>query len=154
MTTKPKPRKEPAAMHWIRKAIRERIREIEVSLMFGPFPAPYKSLSDRLANELAILRSLLERQRKANQPRERSPVTRPRKPLWMRFQAQRTIPNICAMRKIRPFTNSPSRLPPVMRNSSKSCATYTLSKLKYGTYRRMPTITGVSPSPPHATFVR
>jgi hypothetical protein len=31
-----------------------------------------------------------------------------RKPLWMRFQAQRTIPNICAMRKMRPSTNSPS----------------------------------------------
>jgi hypothetical protein len=27
----------------------------------------------------------------------------------MRFQAQRTIPNICAMRKMRPSTNSPSR---------------------------------------------
>jgi len=30
----------------------------------------------------------------------------------MRFQAQRTVPNICAMRKMRPSTNSPSRLAP------------------------------------------
>jgi hypothetical protein len=41
-----------------------------------------------------------------------------------------------------------------MRNSSKSCATYTLSKLKYGIYRTMATITDVSSSPPHATSVR
>jgi hypothetical protein len=42
---------------------------------------------------------------------------------------------------MRPSTNSPSRLAPTMRNSSKSCATSTLSKLKYGTYRTMATIT-------------
>ena len=33
------------------------------------------------------------------------------------FQAQRTIPNICAMRKVRPSTNSSSRLAPAMLNS-------------------------------------
>ena len=43
---------------------------------------------------------------------------------------------------------------PAMRNSSKSCATFTLSKLKYGTYRTMATITAVSSSPPHVTSVR
>jgi hypothetical protein len=32
--------------------------------------------------------------------------------------------------EVRPSTNSPSRLAPVIRNSSKSCATFTLSKLK------------------------
>jgi len=46
-------------------------------------------------------------------PKTRTPIVqalaRPRKPLWMRFQAQRTIPNICAMR--------PSRLAPAMLNS-------------------------------------
>jgi hypothetical protein len=34
---------------------------------------------------------------------------------------------------------------------SKSCATYTLSKLKYRTCRTMATILAVSPSPPHVT---
>jgi hypothetical protein len=56
--------------------------------------------------------------------------------------------------EVRPSTNSPSRLAPAMRNSSKSCATYTLSKLKYGNYRTMATITVVSSSPPHVTSVR
>jgi hypothetical protein len=46
---------------WTRKAIRERISEIRVLLMFGPFPAPYTCLSGHLANELVILRSLLKR---------------------------------------------------------------------------------------------
>jgi hypothetical protein len=64
MTTKSKTRKEPSATHWITKAIRERISEIGVLLMFGPFPAPWTHLSDRLANELVILRALLERRRK------------------------------------------------------------------------------------------
>ena len=54
-------------------------------------------------------------------PKTRTPIVqalaRPRKPLWMRFQAQRTIPNICAMRKVRSSTNSPSRLAPTMLNS-------------------------------------
>jgi hypothetical protein len=62
--------------------------------------------------------------------------------------------NIWAMRKMRPSTNSPLRLASAMRNSSKSCATYTLSKLKYGTCRTMATITAVSSSPPHVTSVR
>jgi hypothetical protein len=69
MTTKPKTRKE-SATHSIRKDIRERISEIEVSLMFGPFPAPYTGLSDGLNRELAVLRSLLARRRKA---RDRAP---------------------------------------------------------------------------------
>jgi len=56
--------------------------------------------------------------------------------------------------EVRPSTNSPSRLAPAMRNSSKSCATFTLSKRKYGTCRTMATITVVSPSPPHVTSVR
>jgi len=51
------------ATHWIRKAIRERISDIRVLSMFGPFPAPYTYLSDRLAKELVILRSFLKRRR-------------------------------------------------------------------------------------------
>ena len=50
--------------------------------------------------------------------------------------------------------DEPSRLAPAMRNSSKSCATNTLSKLKYETCRTMATITAVSSSPPHVTSVR
>jgi hypothetical protein len=50
---------------WITKAIRERISEIGVLLMFGPFPEPYTYLSDEPSRELPILRSLLARQRKA-----------------------------------------------------------------------------------------
>jgi hypothetical protein len=49
----------------IKRIIRERIAEIKILLMFGPFLAPYTHHSDRLAWELAFLQSLLARGRRA-----------------------------------------------------------------------------------------
>ena len=48
---------------WI-TIIRERIAEINVLLMFGPFPPPWTGLSEELSRERAILKALLERGRK------------------------------------------------------------------------------------------
>jgi hypothetical protein len=41
--------------------IEERMAEIKIFLMFGPFPEPWTCLSDRLSRELVILKSLARR---------------------------------------------------------------------------------------------
>jgi hypothetical protein len=52
------------ATHSFTQVIREEIDDIEVSLMFGPFPAPYTYLSDEMRRELVILRRLARRARR------------------------------------------------------------------------------------------
>ena len=63
--------------------------------------------------------------------RKPSHVTRPRKPLWKRVQAKRTIPNIFSRRNPTPLMISSKCLAQAMRSSSRSCAVCTLAKLEY-----------------------
>jgi hypothetical protein len=46
------------------RELRERVSDIKVLLMFGPFPGRHKYRSDRLSRELAMLESWQDRSRR------------------------------------------------------------------------------------------